>query len=73
MILRYKKPELERPYKTPAVYLVGTLGVSFNLFLMKFVRPETWVAFLVWGVIGIAVYFLYSRKKSNLNNPDYKP
>ncbi len=73
MILRYKKPELERPYKTPAVYLVGTLGVSFNLFLMKFVRPETWVAFLIWGAIGIIVYFLYSRKSSNLNNPDYKP
>ena len=33
MILRLKKPELERPYRTPAVYLVGTLGVSFNIFL----------------------------------------
>ncbi|WP_396194619.1 APC family permease [Flavobacterium sp.] len=67
MILRVKKPELERPYKTPAVYLVGTLGVAFNLFLMYFVRKETWIAFIVWGIIGISVYFLYSRKKSNLN------
>ena len=67
MILRKKKPELERPYRTPAVYLVGTLGVCFNIFLMCFVRPETWVAFLIWGVIGIIVYFLYSKKNSNLN------
>jgi APA family basic amino acid/polyamine antiporter len=67
MMLRYKKPELERPYKTPALYLVGTLGVAFNIFLMCFVRPETWVAFLIWGSIGIAVYFLYSRKNSNLH------
>lgn len=67
MILRVKKPELERPYKTPAVYLVGTLGVGFNLFLMYFVRKETWIAFIVWGIIGITVYFLYSKKKSNLN------
>lgn len=67
MILRVKKPELERPYKTPAVYLVGTLGVGFNLFLMYFVRKETWIAFIVWGIIGISVYFLYSKKKSNLN------
>jgi len=67
MILRYKKPELERPYRTPAVYVVGTLGVAFNVFLMAFVRPETWLAFLVWGAIGVTVYFLYSRKNSNLN------
>jgi basic amino acid/polyamine antiporter, APA family len=68
MMLRYKKPELERPYRAPFVYVVGTLGVSFNLFLMSFVRKETWIAFIVWGIIGIAVYFLYSRKRSNLNN-----
>lgn len=67
MILRYKKPELERPYRTPAVYVVGTLGVAFNIFLMCFVRPQTWVFFLIWGTIGILVYFLYSKQKSNLN------
>lgn len=68
MMLRYKRPDLERPYKTPALYLVGTLGVAFNIFLMCFVRPETWVAFLIWGALGIAVYFLYSRRHSNLHN-----
>ena len=66
MILRYKKPELERPYRTPAVYLVGVLGVAFNLFLMCYVRAETWIAFLIWGSIGIIVYFLYSKRNSNL-------
>lgn len=72
MILRYKKPELERPYRTPAVYLVGTLGVGFNIFLMCFVRKETWIAFMIWGAIGIAVYFLYSKKNSNLNKLDHE-
>lgn len=67
MILRYKKPELERPYRTPAVYLVGTLGVAFNIFLMCFVRKETWIAFMIWGITGIIVYFLYSKRNSNLN------
>jgi len=67
MILRHKKPELERPYRTPYVYLVGTLGVLFNLFLMTQVRPATWVFFVIWGVLGILVYFLYSRSRSNLN------
>ena len=67
MILRVKKPELERPYKTPFVYVVGTLGVAFNLFLMYFVRPETWIAFIIWGTVGILVYFAYGKRKSNLN------
>lgn len=66
MILRYKKPELERPYRTPAVYVVGCLGVGFNIFLMCFVRKETWIAFLIWGTIGILLYFLYSKRNSNL-------
>lgn len=67
MILRYKRPDLERPYRTPAVYVVGTLGVAFNIFLMCFVRIETWIAFVIWGLLGIAVYFLYSKRNSNLN------
>lgn len=70
MILRYKSPELERPYKTPAVYLVGSLGIAFNLFLMYFVRPQTWIFFLCWGALGIIVYFAYSKHKSNLNKQE---
>jgi len=66
MVLRVKKPDLERPYKTPAVYIVGTLGVAFNLFLMTQVRKETWNTFLVWGTLGILVYLLYSKRNSNL-------
>jgi APA family basic amino acid/polyamine antiporter len=69
MILRVKKPELERPYKTPAVFLVGTLGVLFNIFLMTQVRAATWVFFLIWGTLGVIVYFLYSRSHSHLNKP----
>lgn len=66
MILRYKKPELERPYRTPAVYVVGSLGVLFNVFLMTQVRLATWKFFLVWGALGVLVYFLYSKRNSNL-------
>jgi APA family basic amino acid/polyamine antiporter len=72
MILRKKSPELERPYKTPAVYVVGTLGVCFNLFLMYFVRIETWFFFIIWGSLGIIVYFVYSKRHSNLNGTEYE-
>ena len=71
VVLRVKQPQLERPFRTPALYVVGPLGAAFNVSLMYFVRPETWVAFLVWSSLGVIVYFLYSRHKSNLNDPNY--
>jgi len=67
MILRHKKPELERPYRTPAVYLVGTLGALFNVFLMTRTRVETKWFFLYWSILGILVYFLYGKNHSKLN------
>ncbi len=73
MILRKKKPELDRPYRTPAVYLVGTLGVLFNLFLMTQVRASTWKFFLIWGTLGVIVYFLYSKRNSNLEKQNLNP
>ena len=70
LMLRVKQPELDRPYKTPAIYFVAPMGVAFNLFLMSYVRENTWYAFLIWGTLGVIVYFLYSRKNSNLNTAD---
>ena len=67
LLLRFQRPDLERPYKAPYIYLVAPAGVLFNLWLMTRVRHDTWAAFLTWSLIGIGVYFLYSRKKSLLN------
>ena len=68
VVLRVKQPQLERPFKTPLLFIVGPAGALFNISLMYFVRPETWVAFLCWSSLGIIVYFLYSRNHSHLNN-----
>jgi len=72
-ILRVKEPSLERPYKTPMLPVVATLGMGFNLFLMTQVRVHTWYAFAIWGSLGVLVYFLYSRNASNLNKPVSTP
>ena len=70
LILRVKQPDLERPYKTPLIYFVAPMGVAFNIFLMSQVRENTWYAFLIWGTLGVIIYFLYSRRHSNLNKAD---
>jgi len=66
-ILRVREPNLDRPYKTPYLPVVASLGVIANLALMSQVRIGTWYAFIIWGVLGILVYFLYSRKHSKLH------
>ena len=66
MVLRFRHPQIERPFKTPAVVIVGPLGALASLFLMIGLPPDTWVRLAVWLVIGLAIYFLYSRKHSRL-------
>ena len=67
LILRIKQPHLERPFRVPFLPIVSVLGIAFNLFLMAFVRKETWIAFLIWSAVGFIVYFLYSRKNSKMH------
>ncbi|MFN8354628.1 MAG: amino acid permease [Spirosomataceae bacterium] len=67
-LLRVREPGLERPYKAPLLPVVATLGIVCNLYLMWNLRVDTKIAFLIWGTLGIIVYFLYSRQKSNLHD-----
>lgn len=72
LVLRIKQPNLERPFKTPLLPVVSVLGAAFNVGLMFFVRPETWVAFVCWSVLGVIVYFTYSKRKSKLNEWEFE-
>lgn len=67
-LLRVREPNLERPYKTPLLPVVATLGICANLYLMYHLRNETKITFVIWCTLGVVVYFLYSRRHSNLNN-----
>ena len=32
---------------------------------------ETWLRFLIWLAIGLAIYFAYSRQRSRIGQPGY--
>ena len=68
-ILRKKSPEIERPFKTPFVPIVPILGVIICAGMIVALDKQTLTVAFVWMAIGLVVYFLYSRKKSKLNNP----
>ncbi len=67
LVLRKKQPNLHRPFKVKYLPLVAGLGLGFNILLMFSLDGATWLRLLVWSIVGIAVYFLYSAKHSKLN------
>ncbi len=68
-ILRVRRPELVRPFKTPLVPLVPILGMIVSLGLMAGLKAVTWIRLVVWLVIGLVIYFTYSVKHSKVRNP----
>jgi APA family basic amino acid/polyamine antiporter len=65
-ILRRKRPELDRPFRTPLVPLVPILGVLSCMGLMATLPADTWLRLAVWLLIGLVIYFTYGRKHSHL-------
>jgi APA family basic amino acid/polyamine antiporter len=66
IIMRRSQPDLPRPFRTPMVPLVPILGVVVNLALMAGLGAITWAAFLIWMVIGLALYFTHGHRHSAL-------
>ncbi|TDO23499.1 APC family permease [Sediminibacterium goheungense] len=67
LVLRFKQPNLHRPFKVKNLPIIAGLGFAFNLFLMFSLDQATWLRLLIWSLIGISIYFLYSAKNSKLN------
>ena len=67
-VLRVKNPDAPRTFKVPMVPLIPILGVATCMFMMVFLPLDTWVRLFVWMLIGVAIYFVYSRYHSKLRN-----
>ncbi|TCV97654.1 amino acid/polyamine/organocation transporter (APC superfamily) [Luteibacter rhizovicinus] len=65
-VLRWRRPELERPFRTPLVPLVPIIGVGFSCWLIWGLPGITYVRFALWLVLGGIVYFAYGRRHSRL-------
>jgi APA family basic amino acid/polyamine antiporter len=68
-VLRVKRPDLPRPFRTPWLPLVSILGVATCLLQMYMLPVDTWLRLAIWMALGFAVYFGYSRRHSNLSQP----
>jgi basic amino acid/polyamine antiporter, APA family len=66
LVLRFRHPEIKRPFRVPLVGLIAPLGAIAAVFLMIGLPSDTWIRLGVWLVIGLAIYFLYGRTHSHL-------
>jgi APA family basic amino acid/polyamine antiporter len=66
LVLRYTDPQIPRPFKTPLVPLVPLGGIGACLYLMLGLPVDTWARLIVWMGLGLAIYFLYGRRHSKV-------
>jgi basic amino acid/polyamine antiporter, APA family len=69
MIMRVNSPNAERPFKTPLVPLVPILGALICAGMIIAIDQRTLLVAGIWMLIGLIVYFLYSRRHSKLRIP----
>jgi basic amino acid/polyamine antiporter, APA family len=68
MILRRTNPQQPRPFRTPWVPLVPILGILFNGYMMYKLGWVNWARLIIWLVIGLVIYFTYSRYHSRVRS-----
>ncbi|GAA1554963.1 amino acid permease [Actinomadura kijaniata] len=66
VVLRYKRPDLPREFRTPGMPVVPIIGVVFSFWLITFLQWQTWLRFAAWFLLGTLVYFAYSHRHSLL-------
>ena len=67
-ILRRRSPEVERPFRVPALPVVAGLGILINGGLMFSLGPDNWIRLVVWLGLGLMIYFGYGRYHSHLRD-----
>jgi APA family basic amino acid/polyamine antiporter len=68
MVLRSTNPGQPRPFRTPLVPVIPILGIIFNGYMIFKLGWINWARLFIWLIIGLVVYFMYSRHHSRVQN-----
>lgn len=66
MVLRKTDPSRKRPFRTPVVWIVAPLAIIGCVALYASLPLTAILVLPVWGMLGLVVYFLYSRSRSHV-------
>ncbi|RWY57240.1 amino acid permease [Mucilaginibacter gilvus] len=64
MVMRKSDPNTPRPFRTPWVPFVPIAGILICIAMMVSLPGDTWIRLVIWMVIGLIIYFVYSKKHS---------
>jgi APA family basic amino acid/polyamine antiporter len=68
-IMRRNDPDRARPFKTPMVPFVPIMGMIVCLAMIISLDSRTQLVAFLWMIIGLIIYFAYSKKNSKLGSP----
>ena len=60
MVLRIRRPNARRPFRTPFVWVVAPLGIIMCGAMMAWLPIDTWIRLVVWTIIGVVIFAVYS-------------
>jgi APA family basic amino acid/polyamine antiporter len=66
LVLRYRHPELERPFRCPGVPYVPLAAIGACIYLMYGLPADTWIRLFAWLGLGLLIYFGYGWRHSRL-------
>ncbi|MEV4008601.1 amino acid permease [Actinomadura sp. NPDC049753] len=66
LALRRSRPDLHRPFRMPAAPLVVLVTIVAVGWLMLNLNVRTWGYFAVWMGVGLVLYMIYGRRKSQM-------
>ncbi len=65
-IMRRKRPDLKRTFRMPGNPWVPILIALANVWLMLNLSVLTWIRFVIWLLVGFAIYFGYGYRHARL-------
>lgn len=63
LIMRRRAPDAPRGFRTPAAWLVGPVAIAGCVYLFASLPQQTQIWFLIWNVVGIALYALFGSRR----------
>ncbi|WP_280341280.1 amino acid permease [Nocardia neocaledoniensis] len=73
IVLRRTRPDAPRSFRLPLMPVIPLIGIGFSAYLIYSLPWQTWLRFLAWLVVGLIVYFGYSRTHSVMNRTAPQP
>ena len=63
LMLRWQKPDLERPFRVPLMPWIPLVGAFTAIMQMLSFSPANWIRLLGWLLVGLLIYFVYGYRR----------